>query len=138
MSVRLRFAVAAMIGLCGLVVMIAIIVTSGVTVSGIPRYCLASFLGATVAGLATAPLFGRAGRRGAGLALLGAVLATGGGAAVGGAVYALGIDPLAGFFFGPAMVIDSALRSPVVVLVLAGSLAAAHHGARTLRAPVSP
>jgi hypothetical protein len=66
------------------------------------------------------------------------VFATGGGAAVGGAVYALGIDPLAGFFFGPAMVIDGVMRSPLVAVVLVGSLAAAHHGARTLRAPVSP
>jgi hypothetical protein len=61
MSVRLRFAVAAMIGLCGLLVMIAIIVTSGGNISGISRYCLAAFAGAALSGLATAPLFGRAG-----------------------------------------------------------------------------
>lgn len=134
MPMSQRAAIAAMIGLSGLVVMLALSWPE----AGLDAVALhaAAAAGAYAAGLLTAPFFGRPGRRGAASAALGAVLATGGGAALGGALFA-GPDQIgAGLVWGPAVVISGIVAGPAVAAVWAGSLTLAHVGARRLRTGV--
>lgn len=89
----------------------------------------ASTLGAGLAGLVVAGFFGRPGRIGLALAVLGGVLATGLGSGLGAMVLLEPRIAPAASVVVPAMI----LNSPLVLMLWAVCLLCVHIGARTLR-----
>ena len=99
------------------------------SVSGTVQAVANAMMGAGLAGLICAPLFGHAGRGGVALALLGGLLCTALGAALGGAA-------MFGAHAGvPAIgVIGGAIiQSPLILLLWGCCLLVVHLGARWLR-----
>lgn len=137
MRLLARARVGAMVGASGAAVMAAIAIAQGgggrLLWHELP-FVACAFAGATAAGLVFAPYFGGGGRAGALRAALGAVVATLGGAGLGGAA-ALGLhDPLLGLFLGPMFVAGSILSSPPVAAAWLASMALAHLCARSVDA----
>ncbi|MGL5010919.1 MAG: hypothetical protein ACRC6I_13645 [Paracoccaceae bacterium] len=121
MNLAHRLATAALIGLSGATVMLAI---TGLR----PDAALisAAGIGATIAGLPVARLFGHPGRRGVALALLGAVLATAIGASVAGFIVGLASNYLALVIIAPAVVAGAVISSPLAAAAWLVTLGGTH------------
>lgn len=98
---------------------------------------LSAAAGGAVGGLAAAPLYGRPGGAGWGWAVLGAVAATGLGAALAGLLAGAIVmaNALAGMVFAPVVVAMQLATRPAVALTWAASLGALH---LTMRRWLSP
>lgn len=136
MKIWERARIGAMVGASGALVAALISALSGgvrgLIWQDIP-FIVFAFVGATAAGLALAVLFGARGWAGWGLAMLGALLSTGAGAAL-GAVLLLGMEnPLHGLSLGLFYVGSWLLSSPPVALGWVGSMALIHAAARRIR-----
>jgi hypothetical protein len=94
---------------------------------------VAALVGAAMAGVLAAPLFGRI-ERPLRNAVGGALLATLGGGAIGGALFGLSEGmAVTGLVVGPLFVADTIVRSFPVTLVWIAGMTAAHFVARWLR-----
>lgn len=87
-----------------------------------PEFLMAAFAGGCAGGMASAWAFGRQGQYAILFTMLGAVLATSIGAAVGGSLFAPGF----GTFIGVVAVADALINYPVTVLPWAGMMFLLH------------
>lgn len=122
MSLSARLAVALIVGVTGPLAMLWPHLRSPGLAAGM---AVASVLARAVA----APLFGRGGRAGAGMAVGGALLATFGAAALIGVVLA----PLMGAVAGPVFVLARVAEDPAIALIILAGFALAHAAAGRLR-----
>lgn len=136
MSGARRRQIAVELALAGLLTVLAILsgeIVPGTLSWGVLGYLLwfagAGTLGAGLAGLACAGLFGQPGRAGWFTASLGAVLATVLGGAIGGSLVVPGFGTVLGAIHVPLAI----HAEPVIGLVWAGAMAVAHLRARRLR-----
>ena len=132
MQAKTRTVVAVMTGIWGGIVMTGLGGGMRAFSGDIALVAIAAF-GAGVAGYATAPLFGRGNRTGAGIALLAGVLATGLGAVLGGTLFAMLSGEVVAIVMAPAIVGGWVISAAGPLLVWAGCLTAIHLAALGLR-----
>lgn len=116
---------AAMLALSGGVVMVALCLGEGANAvygHDLTELARAAAIGAGIAGLFLAGLFGREGGLGLALATLGAGLATSLGAALAGALV-LGAE---GLGLGPVFVLGGLVQSPLAILIWGAAMFAVH------------
>ncbi len=134
-----HFQIAALLGASGGMVMFAINLTAN-AVAGPEdwlRLTAMAALGAFAGGLPATALFGRAGRAGAALAILGAVLATALGSGLGAALALWPRESLAGLILGPVFVGNSIAASPAVGAAWALSMTGVQIAARRARGAIT-
>ena len=131
MQAKTRTIVAVMTGIWGGIVM---------TGMGVSNMFAADFLlitmaatSAGIAGYVTAPMFGHRAKVGAGIAVLAGVLATGLGAVIGGALFALLTPENVAIMMAPVAVGAWIFSAPGPLLLWAGCLTAIHLAALGLR-----
>ncbi|MGL4322019.1 MAG: hypothetical protein ACRCS3_14265 [Paracoccaceae bacterium] len=121
MTLSYRLYTAALIGLSGAVTMLAMGMGRGA-----PMMVVIAGVGALLAGLPVASLFGHEGREGVLSSIAGAVMATGLGAMMAGFALALTTGFLGAVLLGPVAVATAILTEPVVMLAWVGSMAGVH------------